>query len=270
MIAWTNGQLQIEALADEVQPVWNTNTSPRLHVDSHGHTTRISMICESLYHSNHEISGVVWLGYPPSLLTLSTVDLTLSNTTISLYSDPSVPERIFCVHNEGIDSIILQFLPFSNSNSTTNETKPMKPTTVYPILDGCNGVYGFIAIMDSFGNSQVICITPLYDCFILDLKRWNQPLLLPIDIITNSKFSSLSNTGVLKLINGEILTGPKGVIVPESSSLLDLRVDSTEGQSALHRYTKLFQKHYANYAHKVLHHYYQSPFFLFYSFNCWY
>ena len=34
--AWGSGQLQVDALADEIQPQWNIGIPTRLNVDSHG------------------------------------------------------------------------------------------------------------------------------------------------------------------------------------------------------------------------------------------
>ncbi|XP_061376583.1 nuclear pore complex protein NUP88 isoform X3 [Gastrolobium bilobum] len=46
--AWSGGQLQIDALADEIQPVWSIGSPPRLRVDSHDQILGLAMICESI------------------------------------------------------------------------------------------------------------------------------------------------------------------------------------------------------------------------------
>lgn len=271
VIAWSCGQLQIDALADEIQPLWSVGSSPRLRVDSRGRIIGIAMICESLAQESsiggvswplgQELSETVWVGNPPPLLGLAIVDLALPNNalndyTISVYPDPVVPERIFCLHGGGIDLIILHFLPFSHSNFEIKESS--KTPSVYPILGGCNGkspsellLCGFVAMPDSFGNSRVIGITSLYDCITLDVKRWSELPQLPVDITSNYDLSSSAIVHTPELISKELLSGPKLVIYPESSALRDLRAESIEGRSALHHYIKLFHEHYMEYAHKV-------------------
>ncbi|KAL2541729.1 Nuclear pore complex protein [Abeliophyllum distichum] len=46
--AWSGGQLQIDALADEIQPVWKVGSAPHVSVDSYDHILGAAMICESV------------------------------------------------------------------------------------------------------------------------------------------------------------------------------------------------------------------------------
>lgn len=46
VIAWSSGLLQVDPLAEEVQPVWNMDCYLRLPVNSRGHITEMGKICE--------------------------------------------------------------------------------------------------------------------------------------------------------------------------------------------------------------------------------
>ena len=46
MTTWSGGQLQIDALADEIQPVWNLDSPPHLRVDPNDQVLGLAMICE--------------------------------------------------------------------------------------------------------------------------------------------------------------------------------------------------------------------------------
>ncbi|KAJ6429259.1 hypothetical protein OIU84_020814 [Salix udensis] len=125
--AWSGGHLQIDALADEIQPVWMVGSPPRLHVNSHDHIISLAMLCESISGElpvvklDQPHDKTVWLGHPPPLLRLAIVDLSLPRKTesrsyISMFADPIMPERIYYVHDRGIDSIVLHFLQFTGQS----------------------------------------------------------------------------------------------------------------------------------------------------------
>ena len=48
MTAWSGGQLQIDALANEIQPVWNLGCPPRICVDPNDHILGLAMIGGSI------------------------------------------------------------------------------------------------------------------------------------------------------------------------------------------------------------------------------
>ncbi|XP_010924188.2 nuclear pore complex protein NUP88 isoform X2 [Elaeis guineensis] len=270
--AWSSGQLQIDALADEVQPHWNIGSPPCLNVDSSGHVKSIAMICESNLQEDStskpsqplnvgsNINGTtdtVWVGYPPPLLRLAIVDLALpknalNNCRLSLFSDPLVSEKFYCLHGGGIDLIALHFLPFTNLSSALD--KIAKAPSVYPILGtGVNGssapvLAGFVTIADPYGHSQIIGITSSYECVLLEMKGWNE---LPPLLYDNTKSVDDTETVVPEIISKELLDGPKVVLVPPSITLQSLTADSIEGRSTLHHYIKLFHENYVEYAHKV-------------------
>ncbi|XP_048325962.2 nuclear pore complex protein NUP88 [Ziziphus jujuba] len=267
--AWSGGQLQADALADEIQPVWNVGSPPRLRVDSYDHILGLAMICESIQ-SNHSIvkfdqplENTVWLGHPPPLLRLAIVDLALpikseSGSLITMFVDPLMPERIYALHDEGIDSIVLHFLPFTSQISGKNDT--MKTPSVHPVLSTCQGevsspspLYGFVSLSDSFGYSWIVGVTISQECFVLEMKTWD--LLLPIHVDTVSgptHVEELKERGMSDIISKELLSGPKVVLAPQSSrNLRSVSADSIEGRSTLHQYFKLFRENYVDYAHKV-------------------
>lgn len=264
--AWSGGQLQIDALADEIQPVWTIGSPPRLRVDSHDHILALAMICESIPHAIPAVKfdrfgHTVWLGHPPPLLGLAVVDLALprkieSGSTIFLFTDPLLPERIFSIHDGGVDSILLRFLPFTCQASGKDET--VRAPSVYPVLSTCQAnnhspLCGFVTLSDSFGYSWIIGVTSMQECIVLEMKTWD--LLLPIHVDVEKKTSDPEdwNSGnTPDIISKELLSGPKVVLVPQASpNLRSIAADSIEGRSTLHQYFKLFHENYVEYAHKV-------------------
>ncbi|OVA02682.1 Nucleoporin Nup88 [Macleaya cordata] len=267
--AWSSGQLQIDALADEIQPVWNVGNPPRVCVDSDDHILGLAMICESsprdlpVVKLDQPLEHTVWLGNPPPLLSLAVVDLALpknidNGSLLSMFADPLIPERIYCLHGGGIDSIVLHFLPFTNQASGKDET--MKAPSVYPVLSTSQGetsspspLYGFVALEDSFGYSWIVGVTSSQECIVLEMKDWN--ILLPIHVDREKKLISseeLQEMDTPDVLSKELLSGPKVVLIPQASpNLRSVSADSIEGRSALHQYFKLFHENYVEYAHKV-------------------
>ncbi|XP_027335594.1 nuclear pore complex protein NUP88 isoform X2 [Abrus precatorius] len=263
--AWTGGQLQIDALADEIQPVWSIGSPPRLRVDSHDQILGLAMICESIASGCLEkLDHNAWLGNPPPLLRLAVVDLALpqraeSGYNISLFIDTLMPERIYSLHDGGIDSIVLHFLPFTSQ--TTGKDDTMRTPSVHPVLNTCQSgctsepsFCGFVSLSDSFGYSWIVAITLSHECVMFEMKTWN--LLLPVSIDMEKKpippEGESKEREIPTIISKELLSGPKEVLVPQASpSLRSVASDSIEGRSTLHQYFKLFHETYVEYAHKV-------------------
>lgn len=267
--AWSGGQLQIDALADEIQPVWNVGSPPRLRVDSNDHIRGLAMICEptpgkvSPVKLNQPLDSTLWLGHPPPLLRLAIVDLALPRKTkggslIMMFIDPLMPERIFTLHDGGIDSIVLHYLPFTNQISGKTET--MRTPSVHPVLSTCQGeissqapLSGFVSLSDSFGCSWIVVVTGSRECIMLEMKTWN--LLLPLQVDMEGKSLHLEEPkekDMPDMISKELLVGPKVVLVPQTSpNVRSVSADSIEGRSMLHDYFKLFHENYVEYAHKV-------------------
>ncbi|XP_037495845.1 nuclear pore complex protein NUP88 [Jatropha curcas] len=265
--AWSGGQLQIDALADEIQPVWIVGSPPRLRVNSHDRILALAMICESISGEIHVVKidqpldHTVWLGHPPPLMRLAIVDLALPRKTedgsnIMLFSDPLVPERIYSVHYGGIDSIVLHFLPFTNQSSGKDET--IRTPSVHPILSTCQAddsspLCGFAALSDAFGYSWIVGVTSMQECVVLEMKTWNLLLPMLVDLKKKSPgFEERKEGNMPDIISKELLSGPKVVLVPQTSpNLRSVSADSIEGRSTLHQYFKLFHENYVEYAHKV-------------------
>ncbi|KAF8396937.1 hypothetical protein HHK36_018572 [Tetracentron sinense] len=267
--AWSSGQLQIDALADEIQPVWNVGSPPRLCVDSHDRLLGLAMICESnpcelsFVKLDQPLDHTVWLGHPPPLLRMAVVDLALPRNTdsgslLSMFADPLIPERIYCLHGGGIDSIVLHFLPFTSQTSGKDET--MRAPSVYPVLNTCQGetcspspLCAFVALSDSFGYSWIVGVTSSRECIVLEMKSWNMLLPLQVDLVKKAiGLEEQLEMDTPDIISKELLTGPKVVLIPQASqNLRSITVDSIEGRSTLHQYFKLFHENYVEYAHKV-------------------
>ncbi|CAA0811102.1 Nuclear pore complex protein NUP88 [Striga hermonthica] len=272
--AYAGGQLQLDALADEIHPIWKTGNPPSLCVDSSNRIQRAAMICESTphNHSNPEKdhktpNSTVWLGHPPPLLRLAIVDLALPGKTkypISMIADPLVSERIFCIHAGGIDSVVLHFLPFTHQNS--EKEKQMRAPSVFTVLSTClpcgsfspmpSPLCGFVAVADSYGSSWILGLTCSGECVVLEMETWNVLLTDVMDRIVETAVESDVREGetddIPTIISKELLSGPRPVLLPPSApNLRSLKGDSIEGRSMLHQYFKLFHENYVEYAHKV-------------------
>ncbi|XP_034704899.1 nuclear pore complex protein NUP88 [Vitis riparia] len=266
--AWSGGQLQIDALADEIQPVWIVGSPPRVRVDSLDRILGLAMICESI---PCELSVVkldqppdqtFWLGHPPPLLRLAIIDLALprnmeSSSLISLFVDPLIPERIYSLHDGGIDSIVLHFLPFTSEATGKNET--MRTPSVHPVLSTCQAessssspICGFVALSDSFGYSWIVAVTSSQECIVLEMKSLNLLIPVHVDIEKDISLEEPKQIDTPNIISKELLSGPKVVFIPQTSpNLRSVAADSIEGRSTLHQYFKLFHENYVEYAHKV-------------------
>ncbi|KAL3652217.1 hypothetical protein CASFOL_001898 [Castilleja foliolosa] len=273
---WSGGQLQLDALADEIQPVWKTGNAPRLCLDSSNRILGVAMICESTPKNDHSVgkkpdqpeNHTVWLGHPPPLLRLAIVDLALpdynnNKSPISMIFDPLVPERIFCFHSGGIDAIILHFLPFTHQNS--GKEKQMRTPSVFSVLSTCPGdsstlapLYGFLALADSFGSSWILGLTSSNECVVLEVGTWNMLLtdvmnrIMETGVGEDDEVEETEMDMMPTIISKELLAGPKAVLLPPSGpSLRSVSSDSIDGRSMLHQYSKLFHENYVEYAHKV-------------------
>ncbi|XP_042490538.1 nuclear pore complex protein NUP88 [Macadamia integrifolia] len=266
--AWSSGQLQIDALADEIHPAWNVGSRPRFCVDSRDHICGLAMICDSnpdepsVVKLDQPLDDTLWLGHPPPLLRLAVVDLALPkigdyDNLLKMFIDPLIPERIYCVHRGGVDSIVLHFLPFTSQTSGKDET--MRAPSVQPILGTCRGVSsspplcGLVALADSVGYSWILGVTFSQECILVEMKSWD--VLLPHHIDVGKKPGSseeLPEIDPPDIISKELLSGPKVDIIPQVSPNLRLMAsDSIEGRSTLNQYFKLFNENYVEYAHKV-------------------
>ncbi|OIT34848.1 PREDICTED: nuclear pore complex protein NUP88 [Nicotiana attenuata] len=265
--AWSGGQLQIDALADEVQPVWKVGSPPRVCLDSTDSIVGLAMICESLSSDTSILKldlppdHTLWLGHSPPLLRLAIVDLALprrSGSIISMFVDPLISERIYCLHDGGIDSVVLHFFPFTNQSSGKEDM--MRSPSVHPVLSTFQGeassaspLCGFLALSDSFGDSWIVGLTPSCECIVLEMETWNTlvpPIIDKVDKLIDSE--GPKDTDIPTIISKELLTGPRVVLLPPSSPhLRSVAADSIEGRSTLHQYFKLFHENYVEYAHKV-------------------
>ncbi|CAN6472586.1 unnamed protein product [Victoria cruziana] len=232
-IAWSSGLLEIDALADELQPVWNYGSSPRLRVDDFGRLIGVAMICEpDLQESdNGEINKLMqavdaaWMGYTPPLFRLALLDLSLMSDILNelplyLAGDPLILERIYYVHGGGVDSIILRFLPFSDQ------------------------------VFHKGAIAKAPIITPIISTLATGMDLV-EPLIIEGGNL-ECTYTESQETGPLEIMSKELLRGPKDVPIPMvSASLRSLPADSIEGRAALHHYFKLLHEKHVEYAHKV-------------------
>ncbi|CAH9090077.1 unnamed protein product [Cuscuta europaea] len=254
--AWSGGQLQIDALADEIHPVWKVGSPARLCVDSNDCIVGLAMISELAHGDDHSI---LKSDLPP-LLRLAIVDLCLpkkTGYTISMCVDPLRSERIYCAHTGGVDSVVLHFLPFTNQNIDKEEF--MKSPSVHSVLITCQGesslpspLCAFLALSDPFGDSWIVGITCNFQCIVLEAETWNA---MPhvVDEVWGPTGPGLSkDTNGQTILSRELFTGPKLVLLPPSPEDLHcVTSDSIEGRATLHQYFKRFHENYVEYAHKV-------------------
>ncbi|KAJ3698486.1 hypothetical protein LUZ61_002191 [Rhynchospora tenuis] len=247
--AFNTGLLYIQALADEIHPQWATGAGPYLSLDANHNIKGVAMICES---SPQNTDGPA---QTPPLLELAVVDLALSDqdqkqqgAVLSLFPDPVVAERFYCVHSGGADAVTINFLPFSDVDV---EPASAKPPSVQPVFDMENkGLYGFSAIADSFGDSHIIGVTHKYECIVIEMKRWKQTLTVNWGEIAEAGSVDMTS-GVMTSVSKDLLAGPKPVVLNSTGSLKTMNPESIEGRSTLHHYMKIFRENYVEYAHKV-------------------
>lgn len=268
--AWSGGQLQVDALVDEIQPVWISGSSLRLRVNSHNKIQGVAMICESnvgdlpVATSNMPLDHTAWLGHPPPLLRLAMVDLALptkreGGSHVTLFADSLLPERIYSLHDGGIDSTVLHSLPFTSQ--ATGRDDALKTPSVHTVLSTCqeesatsSSLLGFVPLSDSFGYSWIIAVLSSGECIVAEMKTWD--LLLPIHVST---YLTESSNAIEKkeqdppcIISKELLAGPKVRIAPHAlPNQRSTPANSVEGRTMLHHYVKLFHENYVEYAHKV-------------------
>uniref|UniRef100_A0A1J3DKG1 Nuclear pore complex protein NUP88 n=1 Tax=Noccaea caerulescens TaxID=107243 RepID=A0A1J3DKG1_NOCCA len=267
--AWSGGQLQVDALVDEIQPVWISGSSSRLRMSSHHKIEGVAMICESnlgdlpVATSNLPLDHTVWLGHPPPLLRLAMVDLALptkreGGSLVTLLADSLLPERIYSLHDGGIDSTVLHSLPFTSQ--ATGRDEALKTPSVHTVLSTCqedsaaSSLLGFVPLSDSFGYSWIIAVLSSGECIVAEMKTWD--LLLPIHVSTDKSESSspieTKEQDPSCIISKELLAGPKVRIAPHAlPNQRSTPANSVEGRSILHHYVKLFHENYVEYAHKV-------------------
>lgn len=267
--AYSAGQLQVDALVDEIQPVWISGSSSRLRMNPHNKIQGVAMICESnvgelpVAISNLQLDHTVWLGHPPPLLRLAMVDLALptkreGGSFVTLFADSLLPERIYSLHDGGIDSTVLHSLPFTSQ--ATGRDEALKTPSVHTVLSTCqeesavSSLLGFVPVSDSFGYAWIIAVLSSGECIVAEMKTWD--LLLPIHIGTDKTVSSSAmekkEQDTSCIISKELLAGPKIRIAPHAlPNQRSTPANSVEGRSILHDYVKLFHENYVEYAHKV-------------------
>ncbi|KAL9254108.1 Nuclear pore complex protein NUP88-like protein [Drosera capensis] len=266
--AWSSGQLQIDALADEVQPVWRTGNPHRLCIDSQDQILGFAMICESIsdplpvVRLNKPLDNGDWLGHSPPLLRLAIVDLALptvaeSNLPVSLYIDPLDQMKIYAVHHGGVDSVLLHFLPFSQNCSKDGT---LSAPSVEPVLSTFQGlsnsvsyVCGFVILTDSYGSSWIAGTTSTHGGFVLETKSWEVNYRVFLDMIENATCTEEPTViDTPHIVSKAILKGPKMLSIPRASiSQRSVLADSIEGRSTMHQFVNLFHENYVEYAHKV-------------------
>ncbi|MCO5546612.1 hypothetical protein L7F22_000042 [Adiantum nelumboides] len=274
-VSFRHGEMQLYALADELQPLWNHNNPPRLQIDEQGLVESLGMLLETcsvkpmFAEDNSRSAGSfvenvdgAWTGQLPPLLQLAVIDFALppsvlESAPLAILGDQVVPERLYCHHAAGIDAILLQWLPFSEQSISRTSTG--KPPTVYPILDTCpvgNSVnaplLGITQVLNCFGEVWLVAVTSSCECAVVGVKSF-----LALDSMSLGETDIADEgirhfEGVSQVISKELLQGPKDLPIPQvSMSERTLTVNSIEGKEILHDQWKLLHEKYIEYAHRV-------------------
>ncbi|BBM97550.1 nuclear pore complex protein Nup88 [Marchantia polymorpha subsp. ruderalis] len=269
-ISTQDGQVQLYVLADEIEPNWSVGKLPRILADDKGHILAVGMLVEASKNANsldlhpEELRGVCQ-GQLPPLLRLAFVDLALQPAVLEagpvvLFSDPVVPERLYCQHPAGIDAILLQWLPFS-IQSANKPCNGAPPPAVFPLLDICptgltvpRPLLGAVLILDSLGESWIVAVTANCECAVVNMKpqiTLPEPLVLGENLLEEQDRGTVE-LGVFQMMSKELLLGPKDIPITQLTSMgAPLTVDSIEGRALLHDQCKLLHEKYIEYAHRV-------------------
>lgn len=274
-VTFWHGEMQLYALADELQPLWNDDIPPRLQINDEGLLEGLGMLAETCSLNStfveddaqksrslvENLDGV-WTGQLPPLLQLAVIDFALPSSVLesaplSILGDQVVPERLYCHHAAGIDAILLQWLPFSEQSISRTSTG--KPPTVYPILDTCpvgksvnSPLLGITQVLNSFGEVWLVAVTSSCECAVVGMK--SVLALDPISIDGNRSADEETRNveGISQVISKELLQGPKDIHIPQvSSSGRTLTLNFIEGKELLHDQWKLLHEKYIEYAHRV-------------------
>ncbi|XP_024462224.1 nuclear pore complex protein NUP88 isoform X3 [Populus trichocarpa] len=92
--AWSGGQMQIDALADEIQPVWMVGSPPRLRVNSQDHIIGLAMLCESISVITSNQECVVLEMRTLNLLLPVHVDMEKKSETVEEWTNRNPPDII--------------------------------------------------------------------------------------------------------------------------------------------------------------------------------
>ncbi|KAL4556820.1 hypothetical protein LXL04_034983 [Taraxacum kok-saghyz] len=164
----------------KIQPIWTPGNQPRLSVNPQDRITGVAIICEP---QSSDLSD-----NSPPLLKLGAVDLALlgkqdSGSLISMCIDPLIPERIYTIHNGGVDSIVLHFLPFTNQKNGKDDDDDDRAPSAQSIMSTWQvesrvaPLCGFVPVSDSFGCCWIVVLTSGFECVVIGMETWN--LLLP-------------------------------------------------------------------------------------------
>eukprot|EP00249_Psilotum_nudum_P014627 c24924_g1_i1 orf=961-2778(+) len=277
-VSLRDGQMQLYALADELQPMWKEGSPPRLRVDNEGNLLSVGMLVETLAYKSvpnrifvnsdirkdrdlfDKIHGV-WEVQPP-LLQLAVIDFALQVPVLevaplTLLADPVVPERLYCYHAAGLDAVVLQWLPFSDQS--IDRASAGKPPVVYPILDIYQGgnalpspLLGVAEVLDSFGELWLVSVTASCECAVIEMKVHKALLPLQLEGSEVQEDNQSPEGASFEVMSKELLLGPKDIPLAKSlSSSRSFTLDSIEGRTFLHDQCEILHEKYIEYAHRV-------------------
>lgn len=220
LLAWsqTDGLVHVSVLTEEVLPAWSYDHIPQTSHDPDGRLTRATMVAEAA-----DVAAPDSPGAPPLLL-LASADLALSadvrlRSPLSLTADPLVPERIFCRHGRGVDSITLRWLPFSDLARGERDLAKVPPPDVCPLLDVSGGdeqearpLMGLAVVSDSAGETWLVASPVGGDCVVISVRS-ETPATLPA-LLSSGPEGEGPETPAL---SPELLQGPKKGLIPKVS-----------------------------------------------------
>ncbi|GAQ86116.1 hypothetical protein KFL_002710110 [Klebsormidium nitens] len=254
LLAWsqTDGLVHVSVLTEEVLPAWSYDHVPQTSHDPDGRLTRATMVAQAT-----DVAAPDPPSAPPLLL-LASADLALSadvrfRAPLSLTADPLVPERIFCRHGRGVDSITLRWLPFSDLAGGDRDLAKIPPPDVYSLLDVSGGdeqearpLMGLAVVSDSAGETWLVASPVGGDCVVISVRS-ETPAMLPALLLPGPEGEGAETPA----ISPELLQGPKKGLIPKAPRGPPVAASSHEGRLLLHARAKALREVYIEYAHRA-------------------
>jgi nuclear pore complex protein Nup88 len=218
LLGWSqsDGFVHVGVLTKEVLPAWSYNHIPQTTRDADGCLVSSTMVAGSA-----DVAPSNTLSAPPLLL-LASVDLALSpdvrsRAPLSLFADPLIPERIFCQHGGGVDSITLRWLPFSDFAGGARDLASAPPLDVHSLLDARAAgepeprqLMGLAVVSDSAGETWLVAAPVGGTCVVVPVRS-QTPAVVPALESPPAEGEGEET----KALSAALAQGPKDIRIPK-------------------------------------------------------
>lgn len=197
-------------------PAWSYDHIPQSTRDADGCLVSATMVAGSV-----DVAPPNPLSAPPLLL-LASVDLALSpdvrsRAPLSLSADPLVPERIFCQHGGGVDSITLRWLPFSDFAGGARDLANVPPPDVHSLLDARavgepepRPLMGLAVVSDSAGETWLVAAPVGGTCVVVPVRS-QTPAIVPALELPPAEGEGEET----QALSAALAQGPKDICIPK-------------------------------------------------------